>query len=281
MQDFYLIVTTFLTSFIFFLFLYVSCYRKFSIPHKIGMISDTRERKKVYSEYIGSYISIVHAVSVLLMGIYLLTPNGIVFVKKNSPQETFVIAFSLGYFTMDTVVGLATGFNDSVMVFHHIECLLSLIYGMVKGSYGSVIIWGLVAAELSNPFILIRKVLQQQKNYDALAEIFGIVFAVLFLFTRSYYAATVMIPLYASEVSLVIKLHGGLLWYVSLYWCNTIANLLAKHLYKMTNFWLLEELYQVLKNFRKNRNGQIFFHSCLAALCFMRTVVSWNHAEVY
>lgn len=276
-----MIITTLLTSATFFLFLYLSMYRKCSIPYRISIIAGKKEQKKAYWEYIGNYVSIVHAVSVFMMGLYVTLPNGVRYPKDNNYQENMIVAYSLGYFIMDTIMGLMCGFNEGMMIFHHVECVLSLFYVLAKGRYASVIIWALTVAELSNPFILARKNIQKHIGFDGLAEAFGIVFSVLFLISRTYFVGIVMLPLYKSEASLALKLHGGLLWYISLYWCNTIFNLLTKALYEMTNFWLLGELYLALKRFRKNPNGHILLHASIGAVCFVRTFVSWNHAEVF
>lgn len=281
MQDVSIILTALLTSSTFFFLLYLSLYRKLSIPYHIRQISNPKEQKQAFWEYIANYVSIIHAISALLMGVYNTMSHGVQLFNPNTYQENLIVAFSLGYFTTDTIIGLIGGFNDSTMIFHHVECILSLWYTLLKGNYACVIIWALTLAELSNPFILARKNIQKHRGYELIADIIGIVFSVLFLVSRSYFIGITMMPLLGSEVSLVLKLHSGLLWYVSLYWCNTILNLLTKALYETTNFWLIGELYKGLRKFRKNVNCQVCFHVCIGALCFMRTFVSWNHKEIF
>lgn len=281
MEDRILVALTFVFSMIFFLMVNFTLRTLVAIPHKISIMKPSAEKDRAFSEYIGNYTAILHAVTSLAIGLHYLLPEKLKLLKVNSLEENCITAYSLGYYIVDTVLGIILGFNKGLMLFHHVECILSLLYTLLKQKYANPIIWALIIAEVSNPLLLIRNNLQKFKSFDKLANFVGIIFSVLFVITRTYHIHCVATPLFESEAALVLKLHCGLLWFVSLYWSYTIVNMITKVIYDMTNWVVLGHFYHFLRKIRKNKLIIAGIYGSFITVCFMRTIVGWNHAEIY
>ena len=250
-------------------------------PYKISMMQPSRAKRKAFWEYTGNYTAIIHALTSLMASILILIPQGLELMKHNTLLENCLTAYSLGYYMVDTLFGLLFGFNEGLLLFHHVECILSLVYTLYKDQYANPVIWALAIAEISNPLILLRKNLQKHKSLDRAADIVGIIFSLLFITTRTYLISLVATPLFISEVSLALKLHCGLLWFISLYWCYTIINMLTKALYEMTKSSVFRYTHENLRKARKNGVFMFGLHGIFFSVCFLKTIASWNHREVF
>lgn len=277
-----ILLLTFASSCTVFTLLFILAEKMFKMPSDYVKLKEENKRLKaleLYWGYLSNYVSIVHAILSIILAAYVVTTYGIVFRKANYIVEDVIITISLGYFVVDTLLSIFFGYGDSLMFFHHIECIVSLLYPVFKGYYGNIIVWAIMIAEISNPFMLLWKnfgIIKKKK----LEFYFGIVFSISFLILRTYCIGYVAFPLQSSEVSLLLKLHCGLLWYLSLYWCYIIINLLFKGIYEGTQLKFIGKINQFLKVLRKSTIFQYLLLIALFCVCFLRTFVYWNHIEI-
>jgi len=194
-----------------FTFLSRHLYKNVPMPGKIAKIEDSKNRTVFYWEYITNFCSIIHAVTSLLWGHYIMMKHGARHAASNLDSENGMLAFSLGYFLMDSAFGYVYKYNDNVMNMHHAETIISLIYGLIKNRYASSMVWALWLAEMSNPFNLIRKNLEMHDGQEKSAFWCGLLFCVIFVYTRTYWVGYFLAPMQESTSSLFLKIHGGLI----------------------------------------------------------------------
>lgn len=71
-----------------------------------------------------------------------------------------------------------------MLTIHHLSSLGMLVYCLVRGRYSNIIVWGLVAGEVSNPFLIVRKNLDWVEKFPTTSFCSGFFFALLFLLAR-------------------------------------------------------------------------------------------------
>ena len=249
-------------------------------PKKLKMIDDKAQRKKLYYAHVASRSSIIHAVALIVGSIIILTELGIDYERYNKNEENLLMCFSIGYFISDTIIGFIARYNDYLMVFHHLLGIAGLSYSIITQKYGSGVMCLFGIAEISNPFMLIRKDLELYENTEFLSIVFGLSFAITFLICRTVVFGLCIIPLQTSNASLVSKLICGLIWYISLYWCYMIINLLTKFLIETFHLKFLEGFYALLIKSRKSSAFILFLHINLVMICFMIPIYFWNHDHI-
>jgi hypothetical protein len=194
-----------------FTFLNRHLYKNVPMPTKIARIEDTKHRAILYWEYVTNFCSIIHAIASCIWGHYIMMKYGARHAASNLDSENGLLAFSLGYFLVDSVLGYIYKYNDKVMNMHHAEAVMSLIYGLAKNRYANSMVWALWLAEMSNPFNLIRKNLEMHDGREKWATGFGLIFCVIFIYTRTYWVGYFLSQMQESSASLFIKVHGGLI----------------------------------------------------------------------
>ena len=180
-------------------------------PYKIGQMEDKRQQRSVKWGYVSNICSIAHAIASFLWANYLINTYGIRYTATNLDSENALMAFSAGYFFVDTTFGLFYGYNDFIMTCHHLEVFSLLIYALIKGRYASPNVSALWVSEASNPLILLRKNLDCHRNTENISTIVGVIFCAVFLYTRTYLMGGLVAPLQESETSMFMKLSGGLI----------------------------------------------------------------------
>ena len=255
-------------------------YHSYPIPFKLRKVKDPLELRKLFYDYVTAISSFIHAVILIVGSSIVLYVIGIDYNRPNANEENLLIAFSIGYFISDTILGIFAGYNDNIMLMHHLFGLFGLTYSLIKQNYGNTIVFAFVVAEISNPFMILRKNLDKHKGAEALSIFSGVIFSLTFIICRTVIIGYVMIPFFITDASLLIKLFGGFLWYLSLYWCYVIINLLIKALMEITNARFLISIYSKLSKWRKNGNFLLIMHLCFITLCFSITLFKWNHREI-
>lgn len=263
-----------------FLFYDVLLYHNYPHPFKVVKIRDSREKRKIFYDYITSISSLVHAIAVIVASVIVLNKVGMHFDHPNINEENLIISFSIGYFISDTILGAYAGYNDILMLMHHAFGLFGLSYALIKQSYGNAIMCAFAIAEISNPFMILRKNFDKHRGAHSLSVFCGIIFSISFIICRTVIFGYFMIPFISSKASLVVKIFAGLIWYLSLYWCYVIVNLLVKAFMDMSNSIKLIELYGFLTKLRKNTTFLICMHGFFVFLCFFNTFYDWNHKEI-
>lgn len=252
----------------------------YPMPFKLEKLENKTERRKFFYEYVTNISSLIHAVVVTVYGIIIISVVGFQHNLVNINEENLLIAFSLGYFISDTFMGVVAGYNDTFMMLHHAFGIFGLGYVLIKQKYSNFVICVFAIAEISNPFIILRKNLDKHRRTEALSTIFGVIFCLSFLVCRTIVTAALLLPFFGSTASLTIKVFAGLLWYISLYWCYTIINLLTKALMDVSSSRALVGCYALLSRSRKNTAFIVCMHISFAFLCFFKTFYLWNHEEI-
>lgn len=272
------LLLTILFSSIIFTALYFIFEKFFPIPNSLSQLP-AQEKFSKYWAYIDNYVSFVHAVIMIILCSVVVNREGLKLYSPNTELEEYTIAVSLSYFIVGTIFSIAFELNDRLMLFHHVLCILSIIYPLFKGYYGNIIIWSLFYAEISNPFMLLWK------NFDVLEKktlnfIFGFIFSIMFVVLRTYFVGVLAFKAQGARISLVLKLYCGFLWFLSLYWCYIILNLFTKGLYEGTKIRAIGAVSSVLKKLRKSMVFRILLFTGLFCLCFLKTFITWNHSEI-
>jgi hypothetical protein len=186
-------------------------YKILPMPGKLAAIQEQKLRSKLCWEYVTNICSFIHAVCSFFWTNSLMMNQGVRNSAANLETENSMLSFSIGYFLMDSTLGYIYKYNDKSMNIHHAETLISLVYSLAKNKYGSIIVWALWLAEMSNPFNLARKNADCHPNMEKLTFALGLMFSFVFLYTRVFWVGVYLVPVLDGNSSLFMKLHGGLL----------------------------------------------------------------------
>lgn len=154
------------------------------VPTKIDQIEDIELKVKTLAEYASNFTAIVHAIITFFWGLYILSTHGLRTGVPNTFEESLMLAFCLGYFLSDTCFSLFFHYNGPVMMLHHYLTISIIIYVFVKGEYSSLAVYALVLAEASNPFNLLRVILDETGSWHKASLFSGLTFAVVFIYCR-------------------------------------------------------------------------------------------------
>lgn len=154
------------------------------IPDKI--LADKNKISQTLSThtYFACFNSLIHALLVLILGVYsvICYPNR--WEAENVPLENKIMAFSFSYFTVDLVYGIIYKFNKLPMNLHHILAMLAAFITIQKNQCGFTMVFSWILGEISNPVFLIRCILIEHSKYEKVAYIFELTFFALFVFAR-------------------------------------------------------------------------------------------------
>ena len=265
---------------LFFLALNLTLRWKLPIPGNITNKTTTKSQDHIRWEYTALYGTLVFSTMINIICFYLWQLNGICYIRQNIVGEEHLLAFALGYYITDGILGVIYKFNDSLINFHHVQCFLIILYALVKGKYASVLIWGLFIAEISNPFLIAMKILSNFKGLKLYETISGIAFSVVFLITRTYFVWSGAYPLFESQATLAIKINFAVIWYLSLIWCYMIINMLLKEILALTGNWTIQCCYQALKSVRTNIRVKTSLYTIFGLATFGKVLINWTHESI-
>ena len=154
------------------------------VPAKIAQMEDIDQKVKMLAEYASNFCSLIHAIAAFCWGLYILTTHGLRIGVPNIFEENLMLAFCLGYFLSDTLFSLLFHYNGPVMMLHHYLTISIIVYVLVKNQYSGLAVYSLVLAEASNPFNLIRVILDESGSWSKASLLSGLTFAVIFIYCR-------------------------------------------------------------------------------------------------
>ena len=148
----------------------------------------------------------------------------------NTPLQSFITTFTLGYFLFDFLWCLSMGNEGLDMLLHHAISLSGLTYVVMTGHSGSELVATTFGSEVSNPFLQLRWFMRETGQYESLAaKINDVVFMSLFLFWRlgpgsflCYYTIS------AAKPGLFIKIGGLSLYIMGWMWAFFIIKFARK-----------------------------------------------------
>jgi hypothetical protein len=179
--------------------------RVIKTPEKMMAETDPKAIRVKRYEYITNVNSLIHAVVTWLGSCYLIMYQSTAYDAPNTFGQAAFAAFSCGYFIVDTITGMYYGYNDKLMLIHHIFAIYLQVHLLYKGMFGTSYVWTMFVGEVANPVFIIRKNLSWHsipKIYDA---VMGIVFCISFLFFRTIVATYAMTGILASEATFSFK----------------------------------------------------------------------------
>ena len=255
-------------------------YRTHPVPFKIRNMEDAGEKWLTFWKHVASYSSMIHAVVSFVLSLIVVLEVGMRYNQENLREEVLVLCFSLGYFINDTIYGYITKYNDVFLFAHHIICVSALLYVIIRGDNGNVIIWALIVTEISNPFLIIRQNAQMHKKLEQLSTITGIIFAFVFVFARTIGIGICFMPLFRLPTPLILKMLGSSLWYLSLNWCYMIINLFFKSMVSISDNPFFTKTNENLRELRKNNSFIYSLHFTLISIAYSPILVFWNHESI-
>lgn len=252
-----------LLSALFFLIFLAVARRVLPVPPLI-LAAKEKESRRGYRtmrwEYISNYGSLIHAVATTALSLIALN---LFYPPLEEPNTVFcnlIIAFSLGYFLVDTAGGLFLGYNDNLMHLHHFLALFMSYSLLSLGHHGAVYLYVLVIGELTNPFLIVRKNLEKHNAHKGWSISLGLIYAVSFLVLRGVVAQFYLPWLLAFPLGLPFKTSLAVLWYFSLYWCYTIVNFVVKGFRTELKWKFLDPLQNALNRVRASRALTVGLH---------------------
>ena len=229
------------------------------------------------AQYWTNYVSILHALIVLILSVISGLRDGIAFEKDNSNIDNMVAGISYGYFINETMYGFYYDYNDTMTHIHHVLGLLILPYSLIKQRYGNVICWVYIIGEISNPFMLLRNNLLKHSGFKFCEFICGVLFCILFMSMRVFGGAVIGGLIYLSHVTMFVKMIFALLWFLSLVWSFKVLNLFLKHFAEKNSDNFVGTLYKFVDGIRKNNNKMIIFFALAATISFLPPFITFNH----
>jgi hypothetical protein len=161
-------------------------FKKITVPSKIAEIQDIDQQLKTHAEFVSNCTAIIHAITAFFWGLYIISIHGLHVGRPNNFEESLMLAFSLGYFLSDTCFSLFFHFNGPVMMLHHYLSIAIIGYVLAKGEYSNLAVYSIVIAEASNPFNLLRMILDELGNWKKVSLVCGISFAIIFIYCRLF-----------------------------------------------------------------------------------------------
>jgi hypothetical protein len=158
--------------------------------------------------------------------------------SKSTGSQISALRVSLGYFLYDTFCCLAievftTGI-DPATTFHHLATLSGLFVGVFQGVSGHELLLCLLLMEVSNPCMHTRHLLREAGyGNTAIADANDIAFAVTFLVCRNLLGVPVVYwTVMSHRTSIIVKMGGVGILFVSWFWTGKLISLIARKLGK-------------------------------------------------
>ena len=102
----------------------------------------------------------------------------------NKASENKIFAWSMGYFITDFFQGWYYGYNDILLIIHHIIAILALIITISKNQFGYLIVVSWALGELTNPVYCLRCIFQKNSKRTKETAVTAALFCFTFLAAR-------------------------------------------------------------------------------------------------
>jgi len=167
-----------------FLSINMALLRFYPIPKSVFHALDQKNENVIFAEFISYFSSCINALVCFFFGLSIILDNGVTLWKDNKPNESYLVAFTLGYFLSDTLTGMVYHYNNTLMNLHHVLVLFGGFYVLWIGAYANLLVLAMVIAELSNIFRTIEMIADKYPDQKRIAFGFGLCFAFSFVFCR-------------------------------------------------------------------------------------------------
>eukprot|EP00045_Choanoeca_perplexa_P022278 m.8960 g.8960 ORF g.8960 m.8960 type:complete len:255 (-) comp9327_c0_seq1:6-770(-) len=144
--------------------------------------------------------------------------------EPNTALQNLTLVMSSGYFLFDFIWCMVYE-REATMLAHHVSSAIALVASLLLGESGYETTAVLAGSELTNPFLATRWYLKSLGYYKTR---FGFIndtfFAVTFTFLRIGWGSGMFYNYFIRGVEghPLIKVGGGLLYLISVYWCFMI-----------------------------------------------------------
>jgi len=255
------------------------CFAVFDCPEHLKPKNNNGKKTKHYYDYYGNYVSICHAISAVILGLYAYSVEGVTYGAENAGISKLVVYNSFAYFLYDTIISEIKGYNTLPMTLHHATVLIGT--GMIifyYKAYASEISYALAVIEISNPFNLSREILRHKKQDGGKKYLnVSLIFTILFIITRFLIFPFNLFKIYSFTNNLFIEFLVGFIWFISWHWLFIIFNFALKEVKVFSersakrdgaksNIWT--NSYSTLVGLRKNKFFLGSFYLSATALSF-------------
>ena len=172
------------------------------------LIEQEKDKKKQIidkNEHFAYYYALFHSVPIIFYGIYMLITGPVRFEDVSNSVENRYLAYSLGFFIADTIQGFISGYNDSLMLIHHIISIVVSLVTIITNHYAYVVIIIWVIGEISNPILAIGMILQKSSSRQFESFIFGLLFSLVFIIARGPFISYLCPIIFKMNISIFLK----------------------------------------------------------------------------
>jgi len=232
------------------------------IPNKIQQLKEDEAKKpqdsgkgqaktwskyeQVRMDYLCMWVTVINSVISSVAGTYYALTVGLK--DPDDPFDSFeyfFVTMNIAYFLHDTILLLAMGHQPLEFLFHHVMAIMGFSFPFLYNRWSSFAVFGMFLAEVSGPFLSMRKILPWLDNVKGwVADANDITFMVVFLTARIWGQEFLFYNMGYSTVPLFYKLQGTGLWFVAYIWIWQIyhktVSLFGKKLFPESWFWKLQ-----------------------------------------
>lgn len=154
--------------------------------------------------------------------------------EANTAFQSFIAAFTLGYFIFDFLWCLYMGTEGLDMLLHHTISVSGIAFIYFDGYSGPELVATILGTEISNPFLQLRWFMRETAKYETfLAKVNDIIFMTLFIIWRLgpgsllWYRTVLVSP----KPKLFVKIGGTGLYLISWVWVVFIVRFARKRFF--------------------------------------------------
>ena len=183
-------------------------------------------------------VTIIHASLTTILSSwcgFITGPWPLVFMgEANTPFQTFIATFTLGYFIFDFLWCLYMRTEGLDMLFHHTISVSGIAFILFNEYSGPELVATILGTEISNPFLQLRWFLRETGQYETLlAKVNDIIFMTVFICWRLgpgsllWYRTVIVSP----KPKLFVKLGGTGLYLIGWVWAFFIVRFARKRFF--------------------------------------------------
>lgn len=196
------------TSFIFWQ-MNIRLARVLALPAKFQTEKDPVKKEVMYSEYVACFASMVHALGLLIAGIFVWFGGEERWAGRNEPIENRALAFSIGYFLIDTYFGVIKKYNGTAMLIHHVVSILISLTAILTDRSGYLVMLSYSLGEISNPFMLTKLLTQGHPELTEVTYFSTLIFGFVFVSFRGPIAAYFGEIAFGDDISIFLRITLG------------------------------------------------------------------------
>ena len=220
-------------------------------PDLINSQKDSKIRTKQFLVYHANWISLFHAVIMLIFS-YPIGTNNWDISRQNNFRDNIFFSFSLGYYLWDTIYGIQAGKLTKAMLFHHILMFFMIFYVITLKDYNFLFITMYFVGEFVNPIYILYVNFGFHSSLKNISNILGVIFSISFLIIRVYYCGKLAYQGMALvDAPLVFKIFLGFGYYISLKLSFFVFNKFIKGVKDITGFTIFDFIYLNILKIRK------------------------------